>query len=66
MYKTDFGGIEFWGTGPCYVYGNVSVNPVGFVAHRNVYHKNEAFYFDHGLKGFLFNNIGWSDRRADA
>lgn len=58
--KSDFGGIEFWGTGPAYVYGNISVNPVGYVAHRNVYHKNEAFYFDHGLKAYLFNNLGWS------
>ncbi len=66
LYKTDFGGIEFWGSGPCYVYGNISANPVGFVAHRNIYHKNEAFYFDHGLKGYLFNNLGWSERRPDA
>ncbi|MBA3699672.1 MAG: LamG domain-containing protein [Planctomycetes bacterium] len=66
LHKTDFGGIEFWGSGPCYVYGNISANPVGFVAHRNIYHKNEAFYFDHGLKGYLFNNLGWSERRADA
>ncbi len=66
LYKTDFGGIEFWGCGPCYVYGNISVNPVGFVAHRNTYHKNEAFYFDHGFKGYLFNNLAWSERRADA
>ncbi len=64
--QSDFGGIEFWGTGPIYVYDNISYNPVGFVAHRNVYHKNQAFYFDHGYKGYLFNNIGWSDSRDDA
>jgi len=66
MYKTDFGNIEFWGVGPAYVFNNIAINPVGFVAHRNVYHKNEAFYFDHGAKGYLFNNIGWSDSRDDA
>ncbi len=66
LQKQDFGGIEFWGLGPAYVYNNISINPVGFVAHRNVYHKNEAFYFDHGAKGYLFNNIGWSDSREDA
>ncbi|RMD76414.1 MAG: hypothetical protein D6820_12735, partial [Lentisphaerae bacterium] len=66
MQKQDFGGIEFWGVGPVYVYNNISANPVGLVAHRGVYHKNHAFYFDHGAKGYLFNNIGWSDRRKDA
>ncbi len=66
IYKTDFGGIEFWGMGPAYVYNNISSNPVGFVAHRGVYHKNQAYYFDHGAKGYLFNNIGWSDSREDA
>lgn len=57
--KTDFGNIEFWGQGTAYVYNNIAVDPVGYVASRNVYHKGEAFYFDHGVKGFLFNNIGW-------
>ncbi len=66
MQRQDFGGIEFWGLGPCYIFGNLSINPVGFVAHRSVYHKNEAFYVDHGLKAYLFNNLGWSERRADA
>ncbi len=66
LQKQDFGGIEFWGIGPAYVYDNISINPVGFVAHRNVYHKNQAYYFDHGAKGYLFNNIGWSDLRPDA
>ncbi len=66
LYKTDFGNIEFWQTGPCYIYGNISVNPIGWISHRGQYHKNEAFYFDHGLKGYLFNNIGWSDDREDA
>lgn len=66
MQRQDFGGIEFWGTGPCYLYGNISINPVGFVAHRNIYHKNEAYYVDHGLKAYLFSNLGWSERRADA
>ncbi len=66
LQKQDFGGIEFWGVGPAYVYNNISINPVGLVAHRNVYHKNQAYYFDHGAKGYLFNNIGWSDKREDA
>ncbi|MDA3963339.1 MAG: LamG domain-containing protein [Planctomycetota bacterium] len=66
IYRTDFGGIEFWGNGPAYIYNNISANPVGFVAHRKVYHKNEAFYQDHGIKAYLFNNIGWSERRDDA
>ncbi len=66
LYKTDFGNIEFWQTGPCYIYGNISINPIGWIAHRGQYHKNEAFYFDHGLKGYLFNNIGWSDDLAEA
>ncbi|MDA3963080.1 MAG: hypothetical protein PF961_20025 [Planctomycetota bacterium] len=66
LYRTDFGGIEFWGNGPAYIYNNISANPVGFVAHRKVYHKNEAFYQDHGVKAYLFNNIGWSERRDDA
>lgn len=62
IHKTDFGGIEFWSVGSCYVYNNISANPVGFVAHRNIYHKNQAYYFDHGCKAYLFNNIGWSDK----
>ena len=66
FYKSDFGNIEFWANGPAYVYNNLSINPLGWVAHRDTYQKNEAFYFDHGLKGYLFNNIGWSERRADA
>ncbi len=66
LQKQDFGGIEFWGIGPAYVYDNISINPVGWVAHRNVYHKNQAYYFDHGAKGYLFNNLGWSDKRDDA
>ncbi|MCC5844594.1 MAG: hypothetical protein JJU05_10120 [Verrucomicrobia bacterium] len=57
--KTDFGNFEFWGHGTTYVYNNIAVDPVGYVASRDVYHKGEAFYFDHGVKGFLFNNIGW-------
>lgn len=66
LQRQDFGGIEFWGIGPCYIYGNLSIDPVGFIAHRDVYHKNEAFYVDHGLKSYLFNNLGWSQRREDA
>ncbi len=66
LYKTDFGNIEFWQTGPVYIYNNVSINPIGYIASRGQYHKNEAFYFDHGLKGYLFNNIGWTDERDDA
>ncbi len=66
LQKQDFGGIEFWGVGPVYVFNNISINPVGWVAHRNVYHKNQAYYFDHGAKGYLFNNLGWSDKRKDA
>lgn len=62
IYKTDFGGIEFWGVGPAYVYNNISINPVGYVAHRDVYAKNQAFYFDHGAKGYLFNCLGWSEK----
>ncbi len=58
--KTDFGNIEFWGHGTAYVYNNISFDPVGYVASKNQYQKGEAFYFDHGVKGFLFNNIGWS------
>lgn len=66
LYRTDFGGIEFWGIGPAYIYNNISANPVGFVAHRRVYHKNQAIYLDHGIKGYVFNNVGWSERREDA
>ena len=62
-YKTDFGGIEFWQTGPAYVYGNISVNPIGWLSHNKYFHKNQAFYFDHGFKAALFNNIGWSDNQ---
>ncbi|MDA3961504.1 MAG: hypothetical protein PF961_11990 [Planctomycetota bacterium] len=64
--KSDFGGIEFWGHGPTYVYNNISINPIGIVAHRGAYHKNECYYFDHGFKGYLFNNFGWSEARDDA
>lgn len=64
--KSDFGGIEFWGHGPAYVYNNISINPIGMVAHRGAYHKNECYYFDHGFKGYLFNNFGWSEARDDA
>ncbi len=57
--KADFGNIEFWGQGTAYIYNNIVIDPVGYVASRNNYHKGEGFYFDHGVKGFLFNNIGW-------
>ena len=66
MYKSDFGNIEFWATGPVYIYDNLSITPVGIVPNNGRFHKNHAFYFDHGLKGYLFNNIGWSARREDA
>ncbi len=59
LQKADFGNIQFWGQGTAYVYNNVAVDPIGYVASRDTYHKGEAFYFDHGVKGFLFNNIGW-------
>jgi hypothetical protein len=62
----DFGGIEGWGSGPAYFYNNISANPVGWIRHNDWYHKNEAFYFDHQWKGYFFNNIGWTDPRADA
>lgn len=64
--RTDFGNFEFWATGPAYFYNNLSITPVGYVAHRKTFHKNEAYYFDHGFKAFLFNNIGWSEVREDA
>ena len=60
LQKADFGNIEFWGDGTAYVYNNISFDPVGFIASRKRHEKAEAFYFDHGAKGFLFNNIGWS------
>ncbi len=66
LQKQDFGGIEFWATGPVYIYNNLSIDPIGYVAHRNQYHKNHAFYVDHGYKATLFNNIGWSSSRQDA
>ncbi len=66
MYKSDFGNIEYWGPGPVYMYNNLSITPVGLVPNRGNFHKNHAFYFDHGIKGYLFNNIGWSARREDA
>jgi len=65
-YKTDFGGIEFWQTGPAYVYGNISANAIGFLSHNKYFHKNQAFYFDHGFKAALFNNIGWSDNQPNS
>lgn len=65
MLKTDFGGIEFWEAGPAYIYGNVVIDPVGFIAHRGFFHKDVAYYIDHGFKGFLFNNIGWSSTLDD-
>lgn len=66
LQKQDFGGIEFWAQGPAYLYNNLSIDPIGYVAHRQQYHKNQAFYFDHGYKAALFNNIGWSSKREDA
>jgi hypothetical protein len=66
LHKSDFGAIEFWWMGPVYVFNNVVANPVGLFAGRNDYTKNEAIYFDHGMKGFIFNNIGWSDSLEDA
>lgn len=66
LHKTDFGNIEFWSYGPAYVYNNITIDPVGYVASRGIYHKNEAFYFDHGYKGYLFNNIGWSKDFSEA
>ncbi|MDA3961505.1 MAG: hypothetical protein PF961_11995, partial [Planctomycetota bacterium] len=66
LHKNDFGNIEFWGNGPAYVYNNISKDPVGFFANYSSYHKAEAFYFDHGSKGFLFNNIAWSREWPEA
>ncbi|MCC5843454.1 MAG: right-handed parallel beta-helix repeat-containing protein [Verrucomicrobia bacterium] len=66
LHKNDFGNIEFWGHGPVYVYNNVTFDPVGFFANLGAYHKGEAIYFDHGIKGFVFNNIGWSRNWPDA
>lgn len=66
LHKNDFGNIEFWGNGPAYVYNNVSIDPVGYFANYGSYHKAEAFYFDHGVKAFLFNNIGWSREWPEA
>jgi hypothetical protein len=66
MSKQDFGNIEFWGHGPAYVYNNIASDPIGFNATTNTYVKNEAFYFDHGIKGYLFNNIGWSKEWPEA
>lgn len=57
--STDFGGIESWGTGSTYLYGNISRDAWGYIAHRDLFHKNVAFYFDHNYKGYLFSNIGW-------
>lgn len=66
LQKQDFGGIEFWGQGPVYLYNNISIDPIGFGAHTKQYHKNQAYYFDHGYKAALFNNLGWSSSRDDA
>ena len=66
LQKQDFGGIEYWAQGPAYLYNNLSIDPVGYVAHRQQYHKNHAFYFDHGYKVAIFNSIGYSSERDDA
>jgi hypothetical protein len=62
----DFGGIEGWGSGPSYFYSNISAVPVGWIRHNDWFHKNEAYYFDHQFKGYLFNNVGWSIAHPDA
>jgi len=56
----DYGGIESWGGGPVYVFGNISNRPVGYLPTKGWYHKNNAYYFDHQYKGYFFNNLGWS------
>ncbi len=62
IHKTDFGGIEGWGSGTTYFYNNISANAIGWVAHREEFHKNVLFYLDGQSKSFTFNNIAWSDR----
>lgn len=66
LQKADFGNIQFWGQGTVYVYNNIAVDPIGYLASKDYYHKGEAFYFDHGVKGFMFNNIGWSRNYPEA
>ncbi|MDA3961336.1 MAG: LamG domain-containing protein [Planctomycetota bacterium] len=59
LHATDFGGIESWGTGSTYMYGNLCYDAWGWVAHADRFRKNVAYYFDHNYKGYLFNNVGW-------
>ncbi len=60
----DWGGIETWQGGPCFVYDNISGNPGGY----NNFHLpfsggsarfGHAYYLDGGFKNYYFNNIAW-------
>ncbi len=61
----DWGGIETWQGGPCYVWNNISGNPGGY--HNRAYDKWEgnrfghAYYLDGAFKNYLFNNIAWGN-----
>jgi hypothetical protein len=68
----DWGGIEFWQSGPAYVYDNISGNPGGYrhwsdvEGGKTVQGRNHAtarfgfaYYLDGGFKTYVFNNVAW-------
>ena len=65
----DYGGIESWMAGPCYIYDNISGNPVGYkhsdfkkLKKKNWYRTScfgAGIYLDGQYKGYVFNNIIW-------
>lgn len=68
----DWGGIEFWQHGPCYLYNNISGNPGGFWHWKHAHSKLEgaarnhatarfgfAYYLDGAFKTHVFNNVAW-------
>jgi len=73
----DWGGIEGWYDGPCYVFNNISYNPRGYRPFENAksgtlnseYNPwGFAIYIDHGQHHKVFNNImiGKENSTSDA
>ena len=67
----DYGGIEAWHAGPCYIYNNISGNAVGYIyakfkkdgleeAYRSTSWAT-GIYMDGVYKAYVFNNIIWGN-----
>jgi hypothetical protein len=58
LIANDWGAVETWQGGPCYVYNNVAGNPVGPMNWTGS-RWTGAYYLDGGFKNYHFNNIAW-------